>query len=70
MLVVNRKRKQSIIIGDGPNKIVVTVIDWRASGVHIGIEAPANVAVHREEVYSVIKKAGGDLTTRVPPGDC
>lgn len=68
MLVVNRKRKQSIIIGDGPNKIVVTVIDWRASGVHIGIDAPENVAVHREEVYDVIKEAGGDLTNRVPKG--
>ena len=68
MLVVNRKRGKKIIIGDGPSKIVVTVIDWRSGGVHIGIEAPADVSVHREEVYDVIKAAGGDLTTRMHPG--
>lgn len=68
MLVVNRKRKESIIIGDGPNKIVVTIIDWRASGVRVGVQAPDDVAVNREEVYNVIKRAGGDLTTRPSGG--
>lgn len=66
MLVVNRKRKQSIIIGDGSNKITVTVIEWRESGVRIGVDAPANVPVHREEVYNVIKRSGGDLMIHPP----
>lgn len=61
---------QSVVIGDGENKIVVTVIEWRESGVRIGIEAPSSVPVHREEVYNVIKRSGGDLLIRQPePGE-
>lgn len=67
MLVVNRTRKaSSIIIGDGPRKITITVIEWRDSGVRIGIEAPPDVPVHRKEIYDVIKMAGGDLLSRKP----
>ena len=47
MLVLSRKRNESVIINDN---IVVTVIDVRGDKVRIGIEAPRDVAVHRQEV--------------------
>lgn len=68
MLCIRRRKGQKIIIGDGPNKIEIVVIDWRANGVQIGIEAPENVAVNRQEIYEVVKRAGGDLTTRPSGG--
>ena len=48
MLVLTRRANQSIIIGDD---VVVTVLEVRGDQVRIGITAPRNVTVHREEVY-------------------
>lgn len=48
MLVLTRRVGDSIIIG---NDIVVTVLEVRSDQVRIGIEAPREVSVHREEVY-------------------
>jgi carbon storage regulator len=48
MLVLTRKVGERIHIGDG---IVVTVVRIQNDKVRIGIEAPAEVAIHREEVY-------------------
>lgn len=48
MLVLTRRVGDSIIIGDD---IVVTVLEVRSDQVRIGIEAPREVSVHREEVY-------------------
>ena len=53
MLVLTRKIDQSIIIGDNIKLIVVEI---RGDQVKIGIEAPRDVTVHREEVYREIKK--------------
>src|SRR5689334_22187733 len=47
MLVLSRKRGESIRIGDG---IVITVLDVRPSRTRIGIDAPLSVRVQREEV--------------------
>lgn len=58
MLVMSRKRDESIIIGDN---IVVTVVEIRGDKVRLGVEAPVDVSVHRREVYDAIKTAGGDL---------
>jgi len=52
MLVLSRYRDESIYIGDD---IVVTVVDIRGDRVRIGIQAPPNVSVHRQEVYEAIK---------------
>jgi carbon storage regulator len=49
MLVLSRKRGESIRIGDG---IVITVLDVRPSRTRIGIDAPRSVRVQREEVRS------------------
>jgi carbon storage regulator len=51
MLVVSRQRDESILIGDN---IVITIVDIRGDKVRIGIQAPADVPVHRQEVYEAI----------------
>lgn len=53
MLVLSRHRDESIIVGDD---IVITIVDIRGDKVRLGIQAPANVAVHRQEVYEAIQK--------------
>ncbi len=53
MLVLTRKIDQSIIIGDNIKLIVVEI---RGDQVKIGIEAPPDVTVHREEVYREIQE--------------
>ena len=51
MLVLSRHRDESIMIGDN---IVITIVDIRGDKVRLGIQAPTNVPVHREEVYEAI----------------
>ena len=53
MLVLSRKKDEKIIIGD---KITVMVIEIRGDKVRLGIDAPRDVTVHREEVYEAIKR--------------
>lgn len=52
MLVLSRKKNESIIIND---HIVVTVVEIRGDKVRLGIEAPKDVSVHRREVYEAIQ---------------
>ncbi len=53
MLVLSRQRDQSIVIGD---KVVVTIVDIRGDKVRLGIEAPEEIPVHRQEVYDAIQR--------------
>lgn len=53
MLVVSRKRDESVIIGDN---IVITVVDIRGDKVRLGIQAPMEIPVHRQEVYEAIQR--------------
>lgn len=53
MLVLSRQRDQTIMIGDD---IEITVVDIRGDKVRLGINAPAEVPVHRKEVYEAIKR--------------
>jgi carbon storage regulator len=53
MLVLSRKKDEKIIIGDN---ITVMVIEIRGDKVRLGIEAPKEVTVHRQEVYDAIKR--------------
>lgn len=55
MLVLTRKSKQSIMIGDD---IEITVLKIERDQVRIGIAAPNSVPVHRKEVYENIQKGG------------
>lgn len=51
MLVLSRKTNERIIIGD---EIEVIVLDVREGNVKLGIKAPREISVHREEVYAEI----------------
>ena len=55
MLVLSRQRDESIIINDN---IVITVVDIRGDKVRLGINAPREVPVHRQEVYEAIQREG------------
>lgn len=61
MLVLSRKVNETIIINDN---IVVTVVDIRRDKVRLGIEAPKDVPVHRQEVYDAIKRSGDTSDAR------
>lgn len=52
MLILSRKIDQKIRIGDN---IVITLIDVKGDQVKIGVEAPSNVKVYRQEVFEAIQ---------------
>lgn len=54
MLVLSRKRNESVVIND---QIVVTVVEVRGDKVRLGIEAPRDVPIHRSEVLAAIQRA-------------
>jgi len=67
MLVLSRKHDEQLIIGDS---VVITVLEIRRDKVRLGIEAPAEVSVHRQEVYDAIQRqaqseSGGAGSTQV-----
>lgn len=71
MLVLTRKLGENIRIGD---TVKITVLEVRNTQVKLGIEAPPDVRVHREEIYQRIEterrqKRGQDtpLTDKPPP---
>lgn len=53
MLVLSRKKDESIIINDN---VVVMIVEIRGDKVRLGVEAPKEVSVHRREVYDAIKR--------------
>ncbi len=53
MLVLTRKIGEGIIIGDD---IKITVVELKGGGVRIGIDAPREMKVHRQEVFERIKQ--------------
>jgi len=60
MLVLSRKKNESIIINDD---ITIVVVEIRGDKVRLGVDAPKDVPVHRMEVYDAIRrneKNGGD----------
>lgn len=60
MLVLSRRPQQSLLIG---NDVVVTVLEVNGDTVRIGITAPPEVDIHREEVYLDLKKSNVDAAT-------
>ena len=53
MLVLSRKKNESIVIN---NDITIVVVDIRGDKVRLGVEAPKEVPVHRREVFDLIKQ--------------
>ena len=65
MLVLSRQRDESIMIGDS---IVVTIVDIRGDKVRLGINAPSEIPVHRQEVYEAIQRENL-RAAQLQPGD-
>ncbi len=53
MLILTRRVGETIMIGDD---VTVTILGVKGNQVRVGINAPKNVAVHREEIYERIKR--------------
>jgi carbon storage regulator len=68
MLVLSRKKNESIVIDD---TIIVTVVEIRGDKVRLGIQAPTEIPVHRQEVYEAIQRenmrAAGIDPEETPP---
>jgi len=54
MLVLSRKESESIQIGEN---VTVTIVEIRGDKIRLGIDAPRDVLVHRQEVIDAIRKA-------------
>jgi carbon storage regulator len=63
MLVLARKPNESIIIGDS---IAVTVLGIEGDQVKLGITAPKEISIHRQEVYEQIKRANIEAAKSSP----
>ena len=66
MLVLSRMRNERIMIGD---EITIMVVEIRGDTVRLGIEAPKETPVHREEVRAAIKKASVQALFGTWPGE-
>jgi carbon storage regulator len=61
MLVLSRRKDECIVIGEeGPDQIIVMVVEIRGDKVRLGIKAGNHIPVHRLEVYEAIKKQVDD----------
>lgn len=59
MLILTRRVGETIVIGDD---VVVTVLGIKGNQVRIGINAPKNVSVHRQEIYERIQSEKNTTT--------
>ncbi|HWJ81077.1 MAG TPA: carbon storage regulator CsrA [Nocardioides sp.] len=67
MLVLSRRVGESIVIGDGADKVTVTVLEVRGDVVRVGIDAPRSVRVHRAELLEQL--ADTNATAASPSQD-
>ena len=57
MLILTRRVGETLMVGD---EVTVTVLGVKGNQVRLGVNAPRDVAVHREEIYERIKKEQDD----------
>jgi carbon storage regulator len=60
MLILTRRVGETIVIGDD---VIITVLGIKGNQVRIGINAPKDVSVHREEIYQRIQQEKNTTTT-------
>ena len=60
MLVLTRRAGESVMIGDS---VIVTVLEARGDVIRLGIQAPRDVQVHREEVYRELQAANREAAS-------
>ncbi len=66
MLVISRKKNESLVIGDD---VIVTIVEIREDKVRLGVECPKEIPVHRREVYeSTMRDRIGSEDTSKNPG--
>jgi carbon storage regulator len=63
MLILTRRVGETIMIGDN---VTVTVLGVKGNQVRVGVNAPKEVAVHREEIYERIKREEADGGNKRP----
>lgn len=63
MLILTRRVGETVMIGDN---VCITVLDIKGSQVRLGVKAPKNVAVHREEIFERIKREDDEKAAPIP----
>ena len=66
MLILTRRVGETLMIGD---EVTVTVLGVKGNQVRIGVNAPKEVAVHREEIYERIKREQSGVSDKVSDPD-
>jgi len=61
MLILTRRTGETLMIGD---EVTVTILGVKGNQVRVGVNAPRDVAVHREEIYERIKREQAEQGVR------
>ncbi len=59
MLILTRQLGETLMIGD---QVTVTVLSVKGNQIRLGVNAPRNVPVHREEIYEKIRKENNEAS--------
>ena len=66
LLILSRRTDESIVIGD---EVTITILSVKGKQVRIGISAPPDVSVHREEIYQRIQSGESNAVNNTPADD-